>query len=141
MSEPQVDFSAIRGDWYFHMNFLTNSMSHTLKRVGHLRQKLSSELEGEEIAGLVDQQAEAWAALTQDVDAKGAIKVAEPALQAFVDLCRSSKEPCDALEVARGLGGSSSIYDNTLEQFTEACRQARGLCDDFEMMREQRPDS
>ena len=32
MSEPQVDFSAIRGDWRFHMNYVSNAITRTLAR-------------------------------------------------------------------------------------------------------------
>ena len=82
-----------------------------------------------------------WSALTADLDTKGVVKTAEPPYLDFIALCRSTKDPCDALEEAHDAGGSSSAYDSPLEQFTEACRQARGLCDDLEMMREQRPEA
>ena len=141
MSEPQVDFSAIRGDWYFHMSFLANAMTQTLARAVKLWDEIGSNVTAAEVAQLVQQQADMWAALAADLDANGAIKTSEQAYLDLIQVCRSTKGPCDALEEAHGASGSSSIYDSTLEQFTEACRQARGICDDLEMMREQRPDT
>jgi hypothetical protein len=32
MSQPKVDFSAIRGDWRFHLNYLRNAIDRTLER-------------------------------------------------------------------------------------------------------------
>lgn len=139
MDDPEVDLSEIRGDWHYHMRFLTNSMTQTLKRAVKLWDEVKSEVDDESIGRLVARQSGAWTELTDDRDAEDAVKTDSEGFQQFLDLCRSTKEPCDALELAKGLGGSSSIYDNTLEQFTEACRQARGLCDDLQMMREQRP--
>ena len=141
MEAPQVDFSAIRGDWYFHMRFITNAMTRTLERASRMWADVGADLNADELGRLVQAQHEHWSALTADPDDKGALKTADPAYQAFIDLCRSTKAPCDALEEAHGAGGSSSSYDSPLEQFTESCRQARGLCDDLEMMREQRPDA
>jgi hypothetical protein len=141
MNEPEVDFSAIRGDWAFHINFLTNGMTQTVQRAAKFWAKVAADVNDDVIGQLVGKQTEIWTQLTHDTEERGAIDVDAKLLQDFIDVCRSTKEPCDDLEVAQGVGGSSSIYDNMLEQFTEACRQARGLCDDLEMMREQRPDS
>ena len=140
MEAPEVDFSAIRGDWYFHMRFLTNAMTRTLERASRLWAEIGAQLNADEVGRLVKAQLERWSALEGDLDEKGALKTGTPAYQEFIDLCRSTKVSCDALEETHGAGGSSSIYDSPLEQFTESCRQARGLCDDLEMMREQRPD-
>jgi hypothetical protein len=141
MNEPQVDFSAIRGDWYFHMNFLTRAMTATLARACRLWQQIGAEHNAPAVGELVQRQAAMWAALTDDRDGRGAIKTHDQTYLDFIALCRSTKGPCDALEEAHGAGGSSSIYDSLLEQFTESCRQARGICDDLQMMREQRPDA
>ena len=141
MSEPQVDFSAIRGDWHFHMSFLTKAMSQTLARATRLWEEIGPEHNDDAVGQVVKQQAQMWAALNADPDATGALKTGEQSYLDFIQACRGSKDPCDALEEAQGAGGSSSIYDSALEQFTEACRQARGICDDLEMMREQRPES
>ena len=139
MDEPQVDFSAIRGDWHFHMRFLTNAMSRTLERASSMWADIGGELNTPEIGRLVEQQASDWSALTAALDEQGSPDVEDRRYMDFIALCRSTKEPCDALEGVHGASGSSSIYDSALEQFTESCRQARGLCDDLEMMREQRP--
>jgi len=141
MNEPKVDFSAIRGDWHFHMGFLTRAMASTLARASRLWQQIGADYNAPSVGTLIDQQANMWNALTNDLDAKGTIKTGEQPYLDFIQLCRNTKGPCDALEEAHGAGGSSSIYDNLLEQFTESCRQARGICDDLEMMREQRPDA
>ena len=141
MNEPEVDFSAIRGDWVFHIRFLTNGMTQTLQRASKFWDKVVADVNNDVVGRLVRKQAEIWTQLTHDIEEGGVIDIDAELLQDFIDVCRSTKGPCDELEVAQGVGGSSSIYDNMLEQFTEACRQARGLCDDLEMMREQRPDS
>jgi hypothetical protein len=141
MNEPQVDFSAIRGDWPFHMGFLTNGMTQTLKRAAKFWDSVRLDLSDDSVGQLVGKQTEMWTELMRDAEGRDVLDIDSQLFQDFIDVCRSTKDPCDALEVAQGVGGSSSIYDNTLEQFTEACRQARGLCDDLEMMREQRPDS
>jgi hypothetical protein len=140
MDEPDVDFSEIRGDWYFHMAFLVNGMNHTLSRAGKLWAQVGSEVDDDEIGRLVSQQAALWTQISGAADERGAIRTDGELLTEFIEMCRSTKAPLDAMEQARGATGSSSIYDSTLEQFTEACRQARGFCDDLEMMREQRPD-
>jgi hypothetical protein len=140
MMEAQIDLSQIRGDWYFHMNYVINGINQTLKRALKLWDEVKDEVDADEVGRLVKQQADIWAQLASDLDDKDMIKTDSPLLQEFIDVCRSTKGPCDALEEAQGTGGSSSIYDTTLEQFTEACRQGRAFCDDLEMMREQRPD-
>ena len=139
MSGPQVDLSQIRGDWYFHMNYLINGINRTLERAQKLWQDVGGEAGAEEVGKLLQQQTDIWAQLTDNLDDKGVIDTNSQLLQEFMEVCRSTKEPCDAFEQAHGASGSSSIYDSKLEQFTEACRQARGFCDDLEMMRDQRP--
>ncbi|NIM70363.1 MAG: hypothetical protein GTN86_07335 [Xanthomonadales bacterium] len=140
MSESQVDLSVIRGDWYYHMGYVTNAMNRTLDRAQRLWSEVAAEAGDEEVGQQLEAQCAMWAALTSDLDDKGAVRTGDQAFLDFIAACRSTKDSCDALETALGAGGSSSIYDSTLEQFTEACRQARGICDDLEMMREQRPD-
>lgn len=140
MTQPQVDLSQIRGDWHFHINYLTNAIDATIRRSLKLCDAVQGEGGVDEIGELVKRQAEIWGQVTADRGSQGAIKTDGGLLDEFIEVCRSTKEPCDALEVAKGAGGSSSNYDTTLEQFTEACRQARGFCDDLEMMRDQRPD-
>ena len=136
---PQVDFSQIRGDWHFHMNFLANAVSQTLKRAVKLWDPLKASVKAPEVEALLKKQVEVWARLDKDRDAKGSINVASPVLQEFISLCGQTQAPCDALEVASGASGSSSIYDSPLEHFTEAMRQVRSFADDLEMMREQKP--
>ena len=36
MSDQEVDFSQIRGDWFFHMNYLINALEQTQKRQAKL---------------------------------------------------------------------------------------------------------
>jgi hypothetical protein len=139
MTERQVDLSQIRGDWHFHINYLANAIDATIRRSLTLWDAVQGEADAEHVGQLVKRQAEIWGQVTADRDSQGTIKTDGSLLDEFMEVCRSTKEPCDALEVAKGAGGSSSIYDTTLEQFTEACRQARGFCDDLEMMRDQRP--
>lgn len=140
MTEPQVDLSQIRGDWSFHINYLTNAIDATIRRSLTLWDAVQGEADAAQVGKLVKRQAEIWGRVTADRDSNGAIKTGSSLLDEFMEVCRSTKEPCDALEVAKGAAGSSSIYDTKLEQFTETCRQARGFCDDLEMMRDQRPD-
>ena len=141
MAEKEVDLSQIRGDWHFHINYLTNAIDATIRRSLKLWDKVKGDADIEQVGELVTRQAEIWGQVTADRDDKNAIKTDSSLLAEFIEVCRSTKEPCDALEIAKGASGSSSFYDNELEQFTESCRQARGFCDDLEMMREQRPDA
>ena len=137
-STPDVDFSQIRGDWTFHMNYLTNAISQTVSR----QQRMLGDAGpvSDELKALVAKQGELWAALTGAADAKGVIPLdADSPLQVFIETSRATKGPCDAFEEANGLGGSTNFTDAPGEHFTEACRQIRALCDDLEMMREQRP--
>jgi len=139
MSEPQVDLSQIRGDWTFHMNYVANAITQTLARAVRLGKE--SEIGDAAINDSLDRQVALWEELKASPTDKSPIPVGDSRVQEFIELSRNTKAPCDRLEEAEGLGGSSSIYDTALEQFTEACRQVRGLCDDLEMMREQAPGS
>ncbi len=136
---PEVDFSQIRGDWHFHIDYLSNAVEQTLVRVLKLLPKVKDDV-GSDISALVQKQSEVWTQFRKDRDPKGSINVANPLLDEFFALAKQTKAPCDAFEEAKGLGGSSSVYDNTLEQFTESVRQLRSFVDDLAMMREQRPD-
>lgn len=134
----QVDLSQIRGDWYFHMNYLDNAMTNTLKRAVKLLGEVRAEVD-EDLAGAVTQLSQQWAALTKNRDAKDTFNIRNPDLDDFLLQLAGTKDLFDAFETARGLAGSASIYDSKLEQFTEAVRQARGFSDDLLMMREQMP--
>jgi hypothetical protein len=139
MSEsPEVDFSQIRGDWYFHMNFLSNAVERTLLRAGKLLGEVRDDV-GPEIAQLVTSASETWSQLSSDRGDKGAVNIQNPLLDEFIAQIDKTKEACDTMETAKGCSGSSSIYDTPLEHFTEAVRQARGFAPDLVMMREQRP--
>jgi hypothetical protein len=140
MSEPAVDFSQIRGDWYFHLNYLNEAVDNTLKRAVKLWQEVGKEANAPEIGKLLDRQVEAWAKLNAQKGAKGEISIHSPLMDEFFAAAQATKALCDALEETKGLGGSASIYDTQLEHFTEALRQARGFVPDLEMMREQKPD-
>ncbi len=137
---PEVDFSQIRGDWHFHIDYLSNAVEQTLVRVLKLLPKVKDEV-GSNITELVEKQSEVWTNFRKDRDPKGSINVTNPLLDEFFELAKQTKAPCDAFEEKKGLSGSSSSYDNTLEQFTESVRQLRSFVDDLVMMREQRPSS
>lgn len=133
MSEGQVDLSQIRGDWYFHINYLTNAITQTLKRQKRVWEALDSNLRSPDVDEAVQQQQKLWQQLLDGSDEKGVIPLADQLLSDFIDACRSSRPVCDGI-----LDKSDSV---DVEDFSEACRQARGLCDDLEMMRDQRPES
>jgi hypothetical protein len=135
---PQVDLSQIRGDWYFHMNYLDNAMTNTLKRAVKLLGEVEAEVD-DDLAGAVKQLSQSWTALAKDRDTKDTFNIRNPALDDFLQQLAGTKDLFDAFETARGLAGSASIYDSKLEQLTEAVRQARGFRDDLLMMREQKP--
>jgi hypothetical protein len=137
MSESQVDLSQIRGDWAFHMNYLTNAIEQTVKR--QLKLMDEAGVSAGEIEQLVKKQAGIWQAVIADSDSDGVIPTADSRVQEFIEVSRQTKPLCDAYEEAEGLSGACYVTDSPAEQFTEACRQVRGLCDDLEMMREQRP--
>jgi len=135
---PEVDLSQIRGDWFFHMNFLSNAMDKTLERAEKILHHVRDDV-GDEISGRLSDIRETWDILRADKDDKGTINIKNPLVDEFIAKLERTKELCDTLEVEKGLSGSSSIYDNDLEHFTEALRQARCFAPDFIMMREQSP--
>ena len=135
---PEVDLSQIRGDWFFHMNFLSNAMDRTLERAEKMLHAVRGDV-GDDIAGRLTDINETWGVLRADKDEKGSVNIKNPLFDEFFAKLERTKELCDALELEKGLSGSSSIYDNELEHFTEAMRQARCFTPDFIMMREQRP--
>jgi hypothetical protein len=134
MSEQGVDLSQIRGDWYFHMNYVSNAITQTMKRQLSSWADLKTAVSDDSIDQAVGREAEMWAEITSKVDAKGAIEIGSDLIPEFIKICRDTFPACDAL-VAAG-----DPADQKLEEFTEAARQVRGLCDDLEMMREQKPD-
>lgn len=140
MSEAQaVDFSQIRGDWHFHLNFLANAVKQSLVRAQKMWSDVEAEAGSPAIGELVAKLGDAWTRLESTATAEDRIDITSPVLDEFMDLCTRTKEPCDAMETAKGLGGSASIYDSPLEHFTEAMRQVRSFNDDLVMMREQKP--
>ena len=137
MSETQVDLSQIRGDFTFHMEYLTNAITQTLKRELQLWESLGqSEATIDE---LVKGQVRIWEELTGKSDVSGSIPAADDLVQAFIDISARTKPACDAFEETNELSGSLFHTDTPAEQFTEACRQIRTLCEDLIMMREQDP--
>ncbi|MDH3510897.1 MAG: hypothetical protein OER85_08550 [Gammaproteobacteria bacterium] len=134
MSEQGVDLSQIRGDWHFHMNYVSNAITQTMKRQLSSWADLKTDVSDDSIDQAVGREAEMWAEITSKVDAKGAIEIGSDLIPEFIKICRDTFPACDAL-VAAG-----DPADQKLEEFTEAARQVRGLCDDLEMMREQKPD-
>jgi hypothetical protein len=135
MSEPQVDFSAIRGDWRFHMNYVSNAISRTLTRELKYWDKLGGKSPKKELDDAVKRQTETWKSIMSSPDPKGSIRVEAAAINDFLAACRATREPCDAWV------DQSAASPNlaNLKEFAEACRQLRGLCDDVEMMRDQKP--
>jgi len=131
MSEGQVDLSQIRGDWKFHMNYVTNAITQTLKRQKRLWDELDAGVRSPDLDEAVQQQQMLWEQLINGSDSNGTIPLADQLLSDYIDACRSSRSICDAV-----LDKSDSL---PVEEFAEACRQARALCDDLEMMRETRP--
>ena len=136
---PQVDLSQIRGDWHFHLNYLANAIKQSLVRAQKMWGEVKDEVNDATIEEFVDQLGASWSRLEATGNDKDRIDITSPVLDEFIDICARSKAPCDAMEEARGLAGSSSTNDNALEQFTEAMRQTRSFNDDLVMMREQKP--
>ena len=139
MSEAEVDFSQIRGDWHFHINYLSNAVHQSLKRAVKMWGDVQSEAGDAAIGELVSKLDDTWGRLEQTAKAEDRIDVSSPILDEWLALCAEVKAPCDALEEAKGLSGSASTYDLPLEHFTEAMRQVRSFNEDLVMMREQKP--
>ena len=139
MTDVKPDLSQIRGDYFFHLNFVANAVTQTLKRA----EKYSAEIgSGYDLAGAnecLGRQREIWDQLLAAPEGEFVYKPDSPLVQDFIDVSRSTKTLCDELEIKNDQSGSSSGYNTPLEHFTEACRQLRGMCDDMEMMREQKP--
>lgn len=133
MSDQGVDLSQIRGDWYFHMNYLSNAITQTMKRQVSSWAELKTDKPNDEIDQAVSRESAMWAEIASTLTDKGAVDIKSDKIPEFIELCRGTFPACDAL-VAAG-----DPADIKLEQFTEAARQVRGLCDDLEMMREQAP--
>ena len=133
MSEQGVDLSQIRGDWYFHMNYLSNAITQTMKRQVSSWADLKAEAPNDEIEQAVSRESEMWAEIASTLNENGSVDIKSDRIPEFIELCRGTFPACDAL-VAAG-----DPADMKLEEFTEAARQVRGLCDDLEMMREQVP--
>ena len=133
MSEQGADLSQIRGDWYFHMNFLANAITQTMKRQVSSWADLKAEVSDDGIDQAVSREAEMWAEITSKLDDKGAIPIGSDLIPQFITTCRDTFPACDALVEA------GDPADQKLEEFCEAARQVRGICDDLEMMREQAP--
>jgi hypothetical protein len=132
MSEGGPDLSQIRGDWKFHMDYLTNAITQTMKRQMTSWDELPGNAKVPEIEKAVIHQKALWDELTENVDANGTISTEDPKCEQFIVVSRNAKGICDELQ-----GRDES---ELVEEFAEACRHTRGLCDDLEMMREQRPD-
>jgi hypothetical protein len=132
MSEAGADLSQIRGDWKFHMDYLTNAINHTMDRQMKLWTKLPDQWRDPQVEQAINAQKSLWDTLNADANSAGTIPTADPECVEFIAACRDGKAACDALE--------ERDDKFAVEDFAEACRQTRALCDDLEMMREQRPD-
>jgi hypothetical protein len=132
MSEEGVDLSQIRGDWKFHMDYVTNAVTQTLKRQMSYWAELSTRVDNAAIDASVKRQIAIWDELLATASEKGTIPTADSNVDKFIDVCRDAKPLCDDFQ--------NTSDDELTEEFAEACRQTRGLCDDLELMRDQRPD-
>jgi hypothetical protein len=132
MSEGGVDLSQIRGDWKFHMDYLTNAITQTMKRQLSLWSQLKSQAADEGIDKAMARQKALWDKLNEDADTNGTIPTTDTDCTDFIAICRDAKGLCDEFQ-----DGDDSLL---AEEFTEACRQTRALCDDLEMMKGQRPN-
>jgi len=135
MSEPQLDFSAIRGDWRFHMSYVSNAVNRTLARELKYWGQLGGKSPKKDLDDAVKRQADTWKAIMSNLDPKGSIRVEAAVINDFRGACRATREPCDAWVVQSGASPNLA----TVKELAEACRQLRGLCDDLELMREQKP--
>jgi hypothetical protein len=132
MSEQGVDLSQIRGDWKFHMDYLTNAVTQTMKRQLKNWGELSASADNAGIEQAMTGQKARWDELIANANDKGTIPTADSKVDEFIAACREAKPLCDELQ--------DQNDSELVEEFSEACRQTRGLCDDLEMMRDQRPD-
>lgn len=132
MSEGGADLSQIRGDWKFHMDYLTNAVTRTMERQMKNWAELSLSDKESEIDQAVTRQKALWDQLNASANDKGTIPTGDAIADEFMSACRDAKGLCDAFE--------DRDHSRLAEEFTDACRQTRALCDDLEMMREQRPD-
>jgi len=132
MSEGGVDLSQIRGDWKFHMDYLTNAITQTMKRQIGIWSQLKSQAADDAIDKAMTRQKALWDKLNASADTNGTIPTTDAGCTDFIAICRDAKGPCDEFQ-----DGDDSLL---VEEFAEACRQTRALCDDLEMMKEQRPD-
>lgn len=133
MSEGGVDLSQIRGDWKFHMDYLTNAITQTMKRQMKFWNELPGGAKDGEIDEFVTRQNSLWEELIANADANGTIPTQDTSYEQFIAVSRNARSICDTLE--------SRDESEVVEEFAEACRQTRALCDDLEMMRDQRVDA
>jgi hypothetical protein len=136
MEQPQVDMSQIRGDWHFHMNYVSHAIDVTLARGMKEWSGLADAAPPATLDALVGQLSAQWGRIAADRDARGSIRVEPPVVAEFAGACRATKEPCDAW-VRQHAAGSKHLAD--VKAFAESCRQLRALCDDLDLMREQKP--
>ena len=132
MSEQGVDLSQIRGDWKFHMDYLTNAVTQTMKRQLTNWGDLSASVDNAGIEQAMTRQKALWDELIANANDKGTIPTADSKVDEFIAACRGAKPLCNEFQ--------DQNDGELVEEFSEACRQTRGLCDDLEMMRDQRPD-
>ena len=131
MSEQGVDLSQIRGDWKFHMDYLTNAVTQTMKRQLKDWGELSAGANNAGIEQAMTRQQALWDELIANANDKGTIPTADSKVDEFIAACREAKPLCDEFQ--------DQNDSELVEEFSEACRQTRALCDDLEMMRDQRP--
>ena len=72
---PQVDLSQIRGDWHFHLNYLTNAINQSLVRAQKMWREVKDEVNDATIGKFVDQLGDSWARLEATGNDKDRIDV------------------------------------------------------------------
>ena len=129
MSEGAVDFSQIRGDWKFHIDYLSNAIEQTLKRANKDWGQLGDDGDIDAAVKLVNER---WEELKANANDKGTIPTTDGRLEAFIEAVNATKSLCDAYEDRND--------SQQAEEFAEGCRQLRSFSPDLEMMRDQRPE-
>ena len=136
MEQPQVDLSQIRGDWHFHMNYVSHAIDVTLAR-GLKEWTAVSSGAPATVGALVTQLSSLWTQVSSNRDARGSVRIEATAVAEFEAACRATKEPCDAWVKQQAGSPPAKVAD--VKAFAESCRQLRAMCDDLDLMREQQP--
>ncbi len=101
MSEQGVDLSQIRGDRKFHMDYLTNAVTQTMKRQLKDWGELSAGANNAGIEEAMTRQKALWDELIANANDKGTIPTADSKVDEFSEACRQTRALCDDLEMMR----------------------------------------